>query len=134
MSRPDIEAIIARSRHGSNRHRDDMRDLVHYLHTLEDRLGGDGQTSTVTAGDLTAFRRRMGFTQAELAAHLGVAPRTICNWEKDGVPPSKTDRIAQVMDMGQVEVNQATVDGDPGADVRSALEQAHVHLCFIDHG
>lgn len=36
--------------------------------------------------ELRAIRKRLGWTQAELANAVGVAPNTIARWEREEIP------------------------------------------------
>lgn len=46
-------------------------------------------TRRLTPGEATFLRKRMGFTQSELAKHLGIDRQTVAKWETRGVPISK---------------------------------------------
>ncbi len=52
--------------------------------------------------DVEALRRALGFTQAQFASAIGVAERTVQNWESGGVS-SQTERRFRDL----VEVNEA---------------------------
>lgn len=51
----------------------------------------------ITADDMRLVRAHLDLTQAEMAAHLGVSPRTVVNWETNGVPESKVARTLKVI-------------------------------------
>lgn len=40
----------------------------------------------MTGNELRKRRARMGLTQAQLAAHLGVDPNTVARWERGELP------------------------------------------------
>jgi transcriptional regulator with XRE-family HTH domain len=47
---------------------------------------GTGHPARFTAADLLHWRRCMDLTQADLAAALGVTPKTVYRWERGDVP------------------------------------------------
>lgn len=51
----------------------------------------------ISADELRMVRDYMDLTQAEMAAHIGVSARTVVNWETNGVPASKVDRISRLL-------------------------------------
>ena len=51
----------------------------------------------ITADDMRLVRGHLDLTQAEMAEHLGVSPRTVVNWETNGVPDSKAARTLKVI-------------------------------------
>lgn len=51
----------------------------------------------ISADDLRQVRSHLDLTQAEMASHIGVSPRTMVNWETNGVPESKVVRVAKVI-------------------------------------
>jgi transcriptional regulator with XRE-family HTH domain len=44
----------------------------------------------VNAGTIVELRKRMGFSQKDLATHLGVDVSTVARWEQDKARPSGT--------------------------------------------
>jgi transcriptional regulator with XRE-family HTH domain len=54
-------------------------------------------TPKISADDLFTVRNHMELTQAELAERLGVAARTIVNWEAAGVPTCRTQRVQRLL-------------------------------------
>lgn len=51
----------------------------------------------ISADDLRLVRSHLDLTQAEMAEHIGVSPRTMVNWETGGVPDSKVTRVLKVV-------------------------------------
>lgn len=51
----------------------------------------------ISADELRYTRSHLDLTQAEMAEFLGVSPRTIVNWETNGVPESKVARTLKIM-------------------------------------
>lgn len=52
---------------------------------------------SITGEEIVAARQRAGLTQAQLAALVGVAPRSIGNWERGEAPPTKN--VARLRDV-----------------------------------
>jgi transcriptional regulator with XRE-family HTH domain len=50
----------------------------------------------VTAADLRALRKRLGLTQAQLAAALDLSPSTISNYEGGGRPALPIPRVVEL--------------------------------------
>ena len=73
----------------------------------------------ISADDLRLVRGHLDLTQAEMADHLGVSPRTVVNWETSGVPDSKVSRVNKVVGRDLEEVRhleafiEATKDDMP---------------------
>jgi DNA-binding XRE family transcriptional regulator len=62
------------------------------------RSQGDRMTTPqLSADDLRTVRYHMDLTQAELAERLGVAVRTIVNWEATGVPAFRARSIYRIL-------------------------------------
>jgi len=59
-------------------------------------------TAARRAVDVEALRRALGLTQAQLATAIGVAERTVQNWEGGRVSPQAERRLRDL-----VEVNEA---------------------------
>lgn len=45
---------------------------------------------------LVHYRKALGKTQAELAAHFGVQPPALCKWERGRIPAERVPEIARV--------------------------------------
>lgn len=60
----------------------------------------------ISANELRLVRSHMDLTQAEMASHLGISPRTIVNWETSGVPDSKAARVLSVLQHDLEEAKQ----------------------------
>ncbi|MFP3579960.1 helix-turn-helix transcriptional regulator [Arthrobacter sp. SIMBA_036] len=60
----------------------------------------------ISADELRLVRSHMDLTQAEMASHLGISPRTIVNWETSGVPDSKAARVLSVLQHDLEEAKQ----------------------------
>lgn len=63
------------------------------LPAYDDRVAELG----ITGEEIRVARERAGLTQAELAALVGVAPRTVGNWERGENPPGKN--LARLRDI-----------------------------------
>lgn len=55
------------------------------------------RTTPLSADDLRAVRYHLELTQAEFGVRLGVAVRTIVNWEAHGVPAYRAPRIQRAL-------------------------------------
>jgi transcriptional regulator with XRE-family HTH domain len=66
----------------------------------------------ISSDELRLVRDYMDLTQAEMAAHLGVSPRTVVNWETSGVPASKAERVARVLgsSLGEAKAQKRFLD------------------------
>lgn len=49
-----------------------------------------GHPAVPTQDDIFVFRKKRGWSQTELAEHLGVNQATVSRWESKGLPPSVT--------------------------------------------
>ena len=66
--------------------RERIKAIERLIATQQEPVAAQAQDAPHVPGvQVQAIRDRMGLTQAELASRLGVAPRTIRAWEKDGI-------------------------------------------------
>ena len=61
----------------------------------------------ITADDMRLVRAHLDLTQAEMAQHLGISPRTVVNWETHGVPESKVARTLKIIGRALDDARQA---------------------------
>lgn len=55
------------------------------------------RTTSMSADDLRTVRYHLELTQADFGERLGVAVRTIVNWEANGVPAYRAPRIQRAL-------------------------------------
>lgn len=79
----------------------------------------------INADKLQAIRRYMDLTQAEMAEHLDVSPRTIANWESSGVPLSKEARVVRILGsvISEVDYIESLNDAPPPALSDEEIEE-----------
>jgi transcriptional regulator with XRE-family HTH domain len=89
--------------------------------------------TTVTPAEFRTIREYMGFTLDEIAAYLGLSPRTVRNWEQ-GKYPIADGAAAELHDLvafthSYIDARSAEATG-PLATYRSdaALHRAHPEL------
>lgn len=78
------------------------------------------------AAKLREARKRMGMTQAALAAELGVSSRTIINYEKGKVPPSRQtlERLASILNVSVDDLLYEKADAAPAGNRQSDINNA----------
>lgn len=82
--------------------RDDLQErictLAELLAECEDVLDGMGEfADPLTPSDVRFIRKRLGFTQGELALHLGIKrPATISDWERGEMPCTGPARLVVI--------------------------------------
>ena len=86
----EIEGIIGKP----------FRNTAEFHHLVADYIKREGLGKTT--GELVRKKRRgMKWTQAELAAHLGVTERTIINYESNATPP--TTKLLEWLNAGRTQ-------------------------------
>ena len=63
--------------------------------TSQSHERAETNSARISPSRITVARLRRGLTNAELAAHLDVAPATLSRWENEGPPPSHTEFILE---------------------------------------
>jgi DNA-binding transcriptional regulator YiaG len=58
--------------------------------------------SSIQAGEISALRSDLGLTQQQLAAAIGVSPRTVQNWEFGKHSPQIERRLRDLLELRQV--------------------------------
>lgn len=75
-------------------------------------------------------REKLGLTQSELAAIIGVSLRTIQNYEKDGViPSSKYEILRNVLNTGNINITGSGNIANTGV-IKSGIEQGSHGFLF----
>ncbi|MBQ7171628.1 MAG: helix-turn-helix transcriptional regulator [Clostridia bacterium] len=78
---------------------------------------------------LRFFRRRDGYTQAELGELLGITPRTLINYEKGRCCPKQADLYMRMADLFDVKMQDLIGDGTfvsrpPSGDGKTPAKEA----------
>lgn len=66
-----------------------FRNTAEFHYLVEKYLKKHEDSKQTVGAEVKAKRKRLGFTQAELATVLGASKRTVINYELNQTPPSK---------------------------------------------
>jgi transcriptional regulator with XRE-family HTH domain len=91
------------------------RPLPRHYGSIVRFLGYDPEPGDLTvAGRLRAVRRRLGLSQAEFAAKVGLDEGSVCRWESGSRQPSSwmAGRVAMILDhLEKIAGQHAAIDG-----------------------
>lgn len=99
----ELESIVGRA----------FRSTTEFHHLVADYLKREGLGRTT--GEMVRRKRRgLKWTQAALAAHLGVTKRTIINYESNQTPPTK--RLLEWVSLDAVHMGKSETGGIDGQE------------------